>query len=115
MLINWQEKRRFSRLKILNPMRYQIRGTNQFDNVMSDNVSLGGIAFLNDSFIPPQTPLAMDIKVLSHVLNTTGIVKWSQPIPHSDTYRTGVEFSEMDAKDKQHLSELLIMGLQKGA
>lgn len=88
-------------------MRYQIRGEPQFDNTITNDISLGGISFTGNSFIPRQTPLMLEIKILSKLLKAVGEVAWAQSIPHS--YRTimGVEFQEMPLEDKAYLDDYL--------
>ena len=108
----FKEKRKFPRIRFLNPVRYQIRGIPEFNNVISDNLGLGGVSFINDRFIAPQTLLMLEINVLARVLNPVGSVAWSANVAHSDKYNLGIEFLEMDAQKKAYLKDYI--NLQRG-
>jgi len=91
-------------------MRYQVRGSAaEFSNTISDNISAGGIAFNSARYIAPQTPLMLEIDVLSRVLHPVGRVAWCQPLPHSDRKRLGVEFLEIDPLEKNYLEDYIQM------
>lgn len=93
------------------PLRYQIRGTENFDNSVSDNISLGGIGFTHNKFIAPMTHLMLQINLLSRQLNPVGRVTWVNPLSHSDRYRLGIEFVELDPQEKNYLADYI--NLQK--
>ncbi|TRZ49977.1 PilZ domain-containing protein [bacterium] len=103
------DKRRFPRLRIHVPVRYQVRGASEFSNVLSDNISLNGLGFIHDRFIPPATKIMLEINVLLNILNPTGRVAWSAPLPHSDRYLSGVEFLEMPLEQKRYLEDFIGM------
>jgi len=109
-MLNWtkeEEKRGFPRIKAHVPLHYQIRGTAEFDNTVSDDISTEGISFVNDSFIAPESSLALQINVLSRVLNPIGKIVWSAPIAHSDRYRLGVKFLEFNPLEKRFLGDYI--------
>jgi len=108
-----KEKRSFPRLSLKTQLRYRIRGLTLFNNAISDNLSLGGMSFINDGFIPPQTAVSLEIKVLSRVLNPIGKITWSQPLAHSDRYRIGVQFQELHPLERNFLSEYLDMQIKE--
>ncbi|MDD5730170.1 MAG: PilZ domain-containing protein [Candidatus Omnitrophica bacterium] len=112
MAPRWEEKRRFPRTKLTSTLRYQLRGSSEYNSAASENVSEGGMAFINNRFIPSQTSLMLEINVLSKVLTPIGKISWSSYIPHTDRYRMGVEFLEMDPKDKEYLSDFIDMQLE---
>lgn len=107
-----EEKRRFPRLGLHTPIRYQVRGQPQFDNTISNDISLGGLSFIGNSFIPPQTPVMLEVNILSKILRAVGKISWAQSIPHSYRNRIGVEFLEMPNEEKQYLDEYLNMQLK---
>ena len=51
----------------------------------------------------------LELKLLSRVLNAIGRVVWVNPLAHSDRYRMGVEFVELDPQKKLYLSEYILM------
>ena len=104
-----EEKRQFQRIDLHAAMRYQIRGTPDFDNAISDNVSEGGLAFNSLRFIPPSTPIMLELSLLSRILHPICRVSWCQPLPHSDRNRLGLEFVEFDSSERKHLSDFIAL------
>ena len=102
-----EEKRRFKRVDLHAPVRYQIRGEPDFSNTLSDNISAGGIAFSSPKFIPPSTKVMLEMSLLSRMLNPIGVVSWCQPLPHSDRNRLGIEFLEISSSQRSFLSDYI--------
>ncbi len=111
MAIKPEEKRRFPRINLHTPIRYQIRGLPEFDNMVSDNISIGGIGFIGNKFIAPSTPVMLEVNILSRILKPIGKIAWSQPLPHSDRNRLGIEFLELDPIEKNYLQDFINMQL----
>jgi hypothetical protein len=109
MSVKQEESRRFPRIKFSNPLRFQVRGSPDSSTSLSENISLNGIGFMHNNFIAPLTPLMLEIKLLSRVLRPIGRVVWSSPSAHSNRYRLGVEFLEMDIQEKKVLSDFINM------
>lgn len=105
MAFKLEEKRRFPRIKLKTPLRYQIRGAPDFDNVTTNDISQGGISFVSDKFISPATLLMLEINVLSRILRPIGKVVCAQPLPHSDRNRLGIEFLEFNPEEKNYLQD----------
>ena len=108
-----KEKRQNIRFNISTPLRYQIRGSQDFGNTVTKNISKGGASFVVDKFIRPQTRLAVDFSILSRNINSIGSVRWAGVIPHSDKYQVGLEFIGIDPKDKNYIVDYLDMRLHK--
>ena len=113
MALRFQEKRLFPRIRFFGSLRYAIRGVSGFSNAICDNLSAAGIGFINDKFIPPNTPLMLEIDILSRALNPIGRVTQSTCLPHSDKYRLGVEFLEIGLNEKRYLSDYINMKMGK--
>ncbi len=107
MITRAEDKRRFPRLRIQAPARYQIRGTPGFYNTLVDDISVGGLSFINNEFIRPATDLNLEIKMLSRILNPAGRVSWASPLPHSDRYKLGIEFVELEPVEKNYISDYI--------
>ncbi|MFH1397967.1 MAG: PilZ domain-containing protein [Candidatus Omnitrophota bacterium] len=101
------EKRQHPRLKFAYPVSFDIPGAGETNSVLSKDISLGGMGFVHNRFIPVNTPLKLRINILSRVLNSVGIIRQSVPIAHSDSYYTGVEFKEFNSEDKQYLNNYI--------
>ena len=109
-----EEKRRFPRMPLRIPLHYQVRGTSKFNNTIINDISSSGLGFTNSEFIAPNTTLALELNILSRVLRPVGRVAWSSPLPHSDRCRLGLEFLELDPKEKNYLSGYIDMKAAKG-
>jgi len=109
MALGISEKRNFPRIALKAPLKYKIRGRQEFASVLTDDIGAGGVSFLNSAFISPKTPVELEFSLLSRALNPIGKVAWSSPLRHSNRYRTGVEFTELDPGQKNHLLEYINM------
>ncbi|MFH0855195.1 MAG: PilZ domain-containing protein [Candidatus Omnitrophota bacterium] len=108
--MNAEARRRAQRIGLRAEMRYHIRGgVSEFVNVVSNNISSTGVSFNASSYIPPQTPLMLEIDVLSRVLHPIGRVAWCQALPHAYRNSLGVEFLEMDPLEKNYLEDYINM------
>ena len=102
-----KEKRLFTRIKLNKPLRFQVRGTPEFNTAVGRNISNGGVSFINNSFIAPQTLLMLELNILSQILNPIGKVAWSSPLPHSNRYHLGIEFLEFNQEEKRYLGDYI--------
>ncbi len=106
------DKRIFPRTRLKQELRYQIRGTSDFDNAIVDDISMVGIGFTSDKFLAPETMVSMEIRILSKVLRPIGKIAWSLPLSHSSRYRVGIAFMEFDPMEKKYLADYVDMQLQ---
>ena len=104
-----EEKRVSPRITLRAPLRYQIRGTSEFSDTVMDNISVGGMGFTNNKFIVPQTLVMLELNILSRMLRPIGKISWASSVPHSERYRLGIEFLELDHTDKNYLSDFVDM------
>lgn len=109
MASSLKEHRSFPRIELHTPLRYQIRGQPQFDNATSFDISSGGMCFTSNNFIPPETALMLEIKVLSCFFKAIGKVVWAQTLPHSYRNHIGVQFIEVDPEEKKCLEDFINM------
>ncbi len=110
-LANTKENRVFPRVDFRSRIRYQVRGKPDFDNVLGNDISCGGLRFTSEKFIPTATFVMLEINVLNRVLRPLGRIAWSVPIAHSDRKQTGVEFMEFDRLEKDYLKDFVNMQL----
>jgi len=108
-----EEKRNFPRIKIRIPISCQIKSTHEFNNTVCGDISLGGVGFINNKFIAPQTPVELEINILSRILRPRGRTKWSTHLSHSDRYRSGIEFLELERKEKNYLKDFIDLQIGK--
>jgi hypothetical protein len=102
-------KRLFPRVKIKGPISYQVRGSHDVNHILTDDISLGGVGFTNNRFLPPLTSVNLEINVASRTLRPIGKVIRSTPSTHSDSFRTGVSFVEFEPDEKKYLSDFVTM------
>lgn len=106
-----KEKRLSPRILVKSPLRYQVRGTPEYSNAISDDISVGGIGFVNEHYLKPETPVKFELNILSRALNPVGRIAWSEPLAHSNRYKIGVEFLEFEPVEKTYLSDYINMQL----
>jgi len=104
-----EEKRHFPRIKFKSPVSLQVRGESGLENTTCDNISEGGIGFINNKFIAPETLVNLEINVLSRILRPIGKVVSSLSLPHSARNRLGIEFLEFDHNEKEYLRNFINM------
>jgi hypothetical protein len=109
MVLIPKDNRRYPRISIDKPLRYQVRGMGGYESAIAENISVGGLGFINNEFISPKTPLMLEINVLSRILRPVGQVTRSFPLPHSSRYYSGVEFLEFNQVEKRYLSDYIDM------
>jgi hypothetical protein len=109
MLSEPQEKRRFPRIRLKTPLSFQIRGISGIHNAICDDISLGGAGFVNNEYLAPRTPVTAQINILSKILNPAAQVAWALPLPHSNRYRIGLEFLELEPQEKNYLKDYIDM------
>lgn len=107
-----QEKRQYPRLKLKVPLKFQVRGKPEYYNSITTDISLNGVGFVHDDYLPPATNLMLDINVLSRVLNPIGRIAWVSPLAHSNRYHYGIEFMEIDQEKRSFLAQYLDMQKQ---
>lgn len=106
-------KRLFPRVGIKGSLRYQVRGTQEYNTTMCEDISEDGVGFMNDRFIAPHTSINLEINSLPRLLQPKGKVVWAAPCPRSDRYRIGVKFMEMESIDKNFLTDYVNMKLNQ--
>jgi hypothetical protein len=103
------DKRVFPRVKIKGPVSYQVRGSHEIDHIQTDDISLGGVGFTSNRFIPPSTAMNLEINVASRTLRPIGKVTRCISSSHSDRFRTGIEFLEFEPEERKYLSDFITM------
>ena len=105
----YKERRYSSRVKLRVPLHYQLQGDSEFGNTLTEDVSLGGIGFVNNKFLASGVRILLEFNILSRLLKAIGKIVWSSPLPHSDRYRVGIQFQELDPIVSRDLSDYIDM------
>jgi Tfp pilus assembly protein PilZ len=103
------ENRVFPRVDLDSPIRFQVRGSPDFGNAVCNDISAGGLRFTSNQFVPTESALMLEIKLLERVLRPIGKVAWSAPVAHSSRNQLGVEFLEFDMLERNYLKEFINM------
>ncbi len=107
MIIPIKQKRHAPRISLHVPIRYQIRGSSEYANTLSDNISISGLRIVNQKHIPPSTAVMLEIGLASRTLRPIGKIVWSEPFPHSDRNHIGIEFLELGMEEKRYLANFI--------
>ncbi len=103
-----EERRRYPRFNTHLPVRFQLKNqSSKFGYTSSKDISEGGIRLILNEFLRPKTEILLETIILGRVVNPEAMVVWSQRIPYSDGYQIGLEFSRVDALEKQKLKEYI--------
>lgn len=104
-----ENQRRSQRIPLHLPIQYRIRGQTEFRNAVCDNISAGGISFITDEFLAPETLLMLEVRVLSRALRPVGKITWSSNLAHSGRNRLGIRFLEIDNSERDYLKDYIDM------
>ena len=102
------DKRNFPRLKAFFPIQYKVK--KKFEGALSKDVSGGGIRFVTEEFIAPNTKLTLQLSLpdIAKPVIVVGRAAWIEKLPHSDKYSVGVEFMKFqDEDDRKAIEEYL--------
>ena len=106
-----KENRCTPRLNFRSGVRYQFRGSSDFANAVSNDISFGGLRFTNEQFIPTSTLIMLEINVLNQILRPLGKVAWSMALAHSNRNQAGIEFVEFNGLEQNYLKDYIDMKL----
>ncbi len=104
-----KESRRCTRVNFTGPLRCQVRGSPKIISTVGENLSSFGIKFINDTFIPPNTSVMLEISLFSQVIRPVAQIIWATPFPRQDKFHVGAKFLEIDSKEKEKLSDFLTL------
>lgn len=106
-----EELRRFPRISLKTLLHCQIRGKAEGNFTITRDIGLGGISFINEGFVAPNTCVNLEINILSRIVTTAGRIVRADSVPFSDKFKFGVEFIELEPLQKKHLSDYINMRL----
>lgn len=95
------------------PLRYQVRGDKESYNAVSSNISSGGLSFTVHRFIPPETSVMLELNLPLRTISSAAAIAWITPLTHSDRYKLGVRFLEVNLRDKEYLSDYVDTHLKR--
>lgn len=101
------EKRRFPRVAIKVPLRWQIRGRSEPNDTINQDIGLGGISFVNEQFLATNIFINIQMNLAAQIIKAAGRIANVSFLPYSDKYRIGIEFLEFELKEKRILSDYI--------
>ncbi len=108
---NGQEKRRAPRFDIEVPIEYKkLREATEAKKAsITKNISIGGVRFITDEFLPYTARLVLEINMPLPERNISAVAKisWIKKLPAGDSYEVGNQFLEISKDDKNRLSKYL--------
>ncbi len=102
-----EEKRRFPRVAVKVPLRWQIRGRPEPNDTINHDIGLGGISFINEQFLATNIFVNIQMNLAAQVIKTAGRIANVSFLPYSDKYRIGIEFLEFEPKEEKILLDYL--------
>lgn len=107
---SFEEKRRYYRVHLHIPIHYHFRRVNEdFGIVRTKDISIGGLSFLYDEFVAPNTNITLDIFILAQSMRVSAVVAWSGSLPHSYRCRLGVKFTKIDSRQRCVIADYINM------
>ena len=92
---SWKERRRFRRIRLKEPVRYELKDPRQYGGCVAGDISAGGIKIILNDFIPLGTELALQVRLIgSQIVDCPGRAVWVEKIAFGDGYRVGLRFME---------------------
>lgn len=107
MIEKVSQQRRFPRVGVKIPVRYQTRGYPQIDNTVTQDISIQGLRLLGERYIAPETALSLEINLATRTIRATGKIAWSTVLPRSDRHYCGIEFLELEPQERVYLADFI--------
>ncbi|MFH0838951.1 MAG: PilZ domain-containing protein [Candidatus Omnitrophota bacterium] len=100
-----QERRRFQRVACHIPVQYKSLNKNSSNDIkggLSKDISAGGVRFVSTYFLPVFSMLNLEISLDSNLHKITAMARvvWVQKLPYNENYVVGLEFVNIEHKDR---------------
>jgi len=101
------DKRQAPRFKMHLPVTYKFISNPDYSKTVTRDISKTGLKFISEGFLTPLSEVALQINLFSKVLSPTAKVVWSERIPYTDRYYSGLEFNEFNKSESRYLEDYL--------
>ncbi|MBF0385654.1 MAG: PilZ domain-containing protein [Candidatus Omnitrophica bacterium] len=108
--MNYDDKRKFMRYRLHNPVRYELKDPGQFGGSLSCDIGEGGMKMFFNDFIPLNSELFMQVFLSpKKIVECKGRVVWIRKVAHSERFEAGLEFSVLDSviDFRKHMNEFV--------
>jgi hypothetical protein len=106
-----REKRRFKRVGIQLPLKFRetMAQPPVYRGAQVRDVSLGGVRFRTENFIPRDTSLIVEFHLpeSTQAIRAISTVSWLKSLPSGHRFEVGSEFVEMTASERDLLEARL--------
>lgn len=101
------ERRKNKRISSKRPLQYQ--HANRVYHTLTKDISIGGVKMLSSHFLPIACRMlfGLSLKEDQEPIQTMGEVAWTEKLPHSEQYNTGVAFKELNTQTMAALNSFL--------
>ncbi len=104
------DRRKYPRWQARFPVRFRLLGKpGTYVGSLSRDVSAGGVKIITDKFVPKDANLEVELFLenVKRLIPAKARVVWLEQLPYgSDSFRLGLEFREMNPRDRQYLLRL---------
>jgi len=105
------DRRRYPRWQTRFPVRFRLLGKpSVYVGSLSRDISAGGVKIIADQFVPKNATLEVEIFLenVKRLVPAHARVVWLEQLPYgSDSFRLGLEFNEINPRDRQYLQRLV--------
>lgn len=101
------ERRTYSRIDISFPVECNILPKRNYFYTVSKDLSSAGVKILSNDFLSKGNFLKVNINLIDNVINLKAKVAWCNKERVCERYSAGLEFIEINEKDRVMLSDFL--------
>ena len=102
-----KERRETQRVDVSFPVECNLLTQRNYFYTVSKDLSLGGAKILSNDFLARGNNIKMNINLIDSVVMLKAKVSWCNKDRASDRYLCGVEFTEVNANNKNELCQFL--------
>ncbi len=104
------EKRKHTRLILSFPLFCSCTTSKVSFYSAFENISLGGMLIVNNRFISLNEPIEITIVFPGRTVRCEGKIVWSKYLPDSEEVKIGVEFTNLDYKNRDFIADFISAG-----
>lgn len=105
-----KERRRFPRIEVKFPVRFQERISGMKGSSVVKNISENGTQILTNELLPVNRNFFMELFISEmpiKTISTMARVVWNEEIPYTERYHVGLVFDQIGDQAKKSLSEFI--------
>jgi len=102
-----RERRQYRRVNVSFPVECKVLHQRGYFYTVSKDLSIGGARILSDKFLPKGNLIKVNINLINRVVGLKAKVAWCNKERIAERYSAGLEFLEMDERNKETLVSFL--------